>query len=45
MKHKWKLKGVFEEMTDTLHSFIRKQVGRQKSPSLDIMIDYLQNIE
>ena len=36
---KWKLEGVFEEVMDTLHIFIRKQAGRQESPSLGIM-DY-----
>ena len=25
---KWKLEGVFEEVMDTLHIFIRKQAGR-----------------
>ena len=34
---KWKLEGVFEEVMDTLHAFIRKQAGRQESPSLGIM--------
>ena len=34
---KWKLEGVFEEVMDTSHSFIRKQAGRQESPSLGIM--------
>ena len=34
---KWKLEGVFEEVMDTLHAFIRKQAGHQESPSLGIM--------
>lgn len=34
---KWKLEGVFEEVMDTLHAFIRKQAWRQESPSLGIM--------
>ena len=34
---KWKLEGVFEEVMDALHSLIRKQAGRQESPSLGIM--------
>ena len=34
---KWKLEGVFEEIMDSLHSFVRKQAGRQESPSLGIM--------
>ena len=34
---KWKLEGVFEEGMDTLRIFIRKQAGRQESPSLGIM--------
>ena len=34
---KWKLEGVFEEVMDTLHSLVRKQAGRQESPSLGIM--------
>ena len=31
---KWKLEGVFEEVMDALHSLIRKQAGREESPSL-----------
>ena len=34
---KWKLEGVFEEVMDALHSLIRKQAGREESPSLGIM--------
>ena len=34
---KWKFEGVFEEVMDTLRSLIRKQAGRQESPSLGIM--------
>ena len=34
---KWKLEGVFEEVMDVLHSLIRKQAGRQESPSLGII--------
>ena len=35
---KWKLEGVFEEVMDALHSLIRKQAGREESPSLGIML-------
>ncbi|WP_287621047.1 transposase [Parabacteroides sp.] len=34
---KWKLEGVFEEMMNILHFLLRKQLGRQESPSLCIM--------
>ena len=34
---KWKFEGVFEEVMDVLHSLIRKQAGRQESPSLGII--------
>ena len=34
---KWKFEGVFEEVMDVLHSLIRKQAGRQESPSLSII--------
>ncbi len=34
---KWKLEGVFEEVMDSLHPLIRKQAGREESPSLGIM--------
>ncbi len=34
---KWKFEGVFEEVMDTLHTFIRKQTGRQESSGLGIM--------
>nr|WP_239466204.1 hypothetical protein [Bacteroides gallinaceum] len=35
---KWKLGGVFEEVMDALHFLIRKQAGREESPSLGIML-------
>ena len=34
---KWKFEGMFEEVMDILHSLVRKQTGRQESPSLGIM--------
>ena len=34
---KWKFEGVFEEVMDILHSLIRKQSGREESPSLGII--------
>lgn len=34
---KWKLEGVFEEITDTLHGLVRKTTGRNGSPSMGII--------
>ena len=34
---KWKFEGVFEEVMDVLHSLLRKQSGREESPSLGII--------
>ena len=33
---------MFETVTDTLHSLIRKQTGREESPSLGIMSPEVQ---
>lgn len=34
---KWKLEGVIEDIMDTLHSLVRKMVGREESPSMGII--------
>lgn len=34
---KWKLEGVIEDILDTLHSLVRKIVGRDESPSMGII--------
>ena len=35
--NKWKLEGVFEELTHTLHRMVRKLMGREETPSLGII--------
>lgn len=37
--NKWKLEGVFEELMDTLHVAVRKQMGREDTPSFGISSD------
>lgn len=34
---KWKFEGVWEELLNVLHVKVRKSVGREESPSLDII--------
>ena len=34
---KWKLEGVIEDIMDTLHSLVRKMIGREESPSMGII--------
>ena len=34
---KWKFEGVFDDIMDTLHSLVRKLIGREESPSMGII--------
>lgn len=34
---KWKREGVFEELADTLHVIVRRQMGREETPSVGII--------